>query len=53
MIKSLCISGNSEECKKQLQNFRQTGLDLPIIQFNPIGDTVESFKLFEKTFLDE
>ncbi len=53
MIKSLCISGNSEECKKQLQNFRQTGLDLPIIQFNPVGDTAKSFKLFEKTFLDE
>ena len=53
MIKSLCISGNSEECRKQLQNFRETGLDLPIIQFNPVGDTSESFKLFKKTFLDE
>jgi alkanesulfonate monooxygenase SsuD/methylene tetrahydromethanopterin reductase-like flavin-dependent oxidoreductase (luciferase family) len=53
MIKSLCISGNSEECKKQLQNFRETGIDLPIIQFNPVGDTTESFKLFEKTFLDD
>ena len=53
MLKSLCISGNSEECKKQLQDFRETGLDLPIIQFNPVGDTLESFKLFEKTFLDE
>jgi alkanesulfonate monooxygenase SsuD/methylene tetrahydromethanopterin reductase-like flavin-dependent oxidoreductase (luciferase family) len=53
MLKSLCISGNSEECKKQLQNFRETGLDLPIIQFNPVGDTLESFKLFEKTFLGE
>ena len=53
MLKSLCISGNSEECKKQLQSFRETGLDLPIIQFNPVGDTLESFKLFEKTFLDE
>ncbi len=53
MLKSLCISGNSEECKKQLQCFRDTGIDLPIIQFNPVGDTAESFKLFEKTFLDE
>jgi alkanesulfonate monooxygenase SsuD/methylene tetrahydromethanopterin reductase-like flavin-dependent oxidoreductase (luciferase family) len=53
MIKSLCISGNTEECKKQLQNFRKTGINLPIIQFNPVGDTTKSFKLFEKTFLDE
>ena len=53
MIKSLCIFGNPEECKKQLQNFRETGIDLPIIQFNPVGETSESFKLFEKTFLDE
>ena len=53
MMKSLCISGNPEECKKQLQSFRKTGIDLPIIQFNPVGDTSKSFKLFEKTFLDE
>jgi alkanesulfonate monooxygenase SsuD/methylene tetrahydromethanopterin reductase-like flavin-dependent oxidoreductase (luciferase family) len=53
MIKSLCISGNTGECKKQLQNFIKTGINLPIIQFNPVGDTTKSFKLFEKTFLDE
>jgi alkanesulfonate monooxygenase SsuD/methylene tetrahydromethanopterin reductase-like flavin-dependent oxidoreductase (luciferase family) len=53
MIKSLCISGNTGECKKQLENFRKTGINLPIIQFNPVGDTTKSFKLFEKTFLDE
>jgi len=53
MLHSLCISGNSDECKKQLQNFRETGIDLPIIQFNPVGDTSESFELLKKTFLDE
>jgi len=53
MLQSLCISGNPNECKKQLQNFRETGIDLPIIQFNPIGDVSESFKLLKKTFLDE
>jgi alkanesulfonate monooxygenase SsuD/methylene tetrahydromethanopterin reductase-like flavin-dependent oxidoreductase (luciferase family) len=53
MLQSLCISGNPDECKKQLQNFRETGIDLPIIQFNPIGDVSESFKLLKKTFLDE
>lgn len=53
MLQSLCISGNPDECKKQLQNFRETGIDLPIIQFNPIGDTSESFELMKKTFLEE
>jgi alkanesulfonate monooxygenase SsuD/methylene tetrahydromethanopterin reductase-like flavin-dependent oxidoreductase (luciferase family) len=53
MLQSLCISGNPDECKKQLQNFRETGIDLPIIQFNPIGDVSESFKLLKKTFLNE
>jgi len=53
MLQSLCISGNSDECKKQLQKFRETGIDLPIIQFNPVGDTSESFELLKKTFLDE
>jgi len=53
MLQSLCISGNPNECRKQLQNFRETGIDLPIIQFNPVGNTSESFELLKKTFLDE
>ena len=53
MLHSLCIAGNPDECKKQLQNFHETGIDLPIIQLHPVGDTSESFKLLKKTFLDE
>jgi len=53
MLQSLCIAGNSNECKEQLDNFYETGIDLPIIQFNPVGDTSESFELLKKTFLDE
>jgi len=53
MLQSLCIAGNPNECKKQLQKFCETGINLPIIQFNPVGDTSESFKLLKKTFLDE
>ena len=53
MLKELAISGTPEECKKQLDVFRQTGIDLPIIQFNPVGDTMESFGLLQETFLDE
>ncbi len=53
MLQSLCIVGTSEECKKQLQNFSETGINLPIIQFNPVGDVSESFELLKKTFLEE
>lgn len=53
MLKALVIAGTSEESKKQLEGFRNTGMSLPIIQFNPVGDVTESFKLFTKTFLDK
>ncbi|HJJ22732.1 MAG TPA: LLM class flavin-dependent oxidoreductase [Nitrosopumilus sp.] len=52
MLESLCIAGTPDECKKQFQNFCNTGVDLPIIQFNPVGDITESFELLKKTFLD-
>ena len=53
MLKSLCISGTPNEYKLQLQKFRDAGIDLPIIQFNPIGDPIESFSLLKKTFFGE
>ena len=53
MLNSLCISGSPEEAKSQLKKFRNAGIDLPIIQFNPIGNTIESFSLLKKTLLDE
>ena len=53
MLNSLSISGSPEEAKIQLEKFRNTGIDLPIIQFNPIGNTIESFSLLKKTLLDE
>ena len=53
MLQSLCISGTPEECKKQLQKFHETGINSPIIQFNPVGDVSESFELLKKTFLEE
>jgi alkanesulfonate monooxygenase SsuD/methylene tetrahydromethanopterin reductase-like flavin-dependent oxidoreductase (luciferase family) len=53
MLNSLAISGTPDECKRQLTSFVDAGIDQPILQFNPIGDTMDSFRLFEKTFLDE
>ena len=53
MLNSLCIAGSPDEAKLQLDKFRNSGVDLPIIQFNPIGDVAESFSLLKKTFLNE
>jgi len=53
MLRSLCIAGTSNDAKSQLEKFRECGINLPIIQFNPIGEPIESFSLLKKTFLDE
>ncbi len=50
MIESLTICGNPQECISQLNKFKDTGLDLPILQFNPIDDVKESFSLLTSTF---
>ena len=50
MLDDLCIAGTPDEGIKKIQEFRNIGIDLPIIQFNPIGNTKESFELLTKTF---
>ena len=53
MLDDLCIAGTPDMGLKKLNAFREIGIDLPIIQFNPIGDTRESFELLTKTFSGE
>jgi len=50
MLESLTITGTPDDCLKKLKKFQDTGLDLPIIQFNPIGDVNASFTLLTSTF---
>ena len=50
ILDDLCIAGTSDDGIKKLEAFREVGIDLPIIQFNPIGNTKESFELLTKTF---
>ena len=50
MVNDLCISGTPDDCRKKLNEFRQTGIDLPILQFNPIDDVQKSFDLLTSTF---
>ena len=52
MLESLTICGSPQECISKLNKFKDTGLDLPIIQFNPIGDVKESFSLLTSTFAE-
>ena len=53
MLDDLCIAGTSATAVKKLDAFRDVGIDLPIIQFNPIGNVKESFELLIKTFSGE
>ena len=53
MVNQLCIAGTPDECKTQLRQFRETGIDLPIIQFNPIDNVEDSFNLVTTTFSEE
>ena len=50
MIEQLCIYGTPEESIKKLNQFYKTGINLPILQFNPVGDVSESFNLLTSTF---
>jgi len=49
MLDSMTICGIPEECKKKLDRFVKSGVSLPIIQFNPIGEVTKSFKLLIST----
>ena len=53
MVSELCIAGTPDECKIQLLQFRETGIDLPIIQFNPTDNVEDSFNLVTTTFSEE
>ena len=53
MLDDLCIAGTPDNAIKKLNAFRNVGIDLPIIQFNPIDDVNESFELLTKTFSGE
>ena len=53
MVNELCIAGTQDECRTQLKQFRETGIDLPIIQFNPTDNMEDSFNLVASTFSEE
>jgi 5,10-methylenetetrahydromethanopterin reductase len=50
MLNSLVICGSSKECRESLTKFLSTGITLPILQFNPVGDSESSFREMLSTF---
>jgi len=53
MLDDLCIACAPDVAVKKLNEFRDAGISLPIIQFNPIGNVRESFEILTKTFSGE
>jgi alkanesulfonate monooxygenase SsuD/methylene tetrahydromethanopterin reductase-like flavin-dependent oxidoreductase (luciferase family) len=53
MLDSITIAGTPEECRNKLQKFMETGISLPIIQFNPVGETENSFKEVLSTLMED
>ena len=53
MLDDLCIAGTPDTANKKLDEFRNVGINLPIIQFNPIDNVRESFELLTNTFSGE
>ncbi len=45
MVHDLAVCGTPNEIKKKLSNFIRAGVNLPILQFNPVGDVRKSFNL--------
>ena len=53
MVNDLCIAGTPNDCQTKLTEFYKTGIDLPILQFNPIDNVQKSFDLLTKTFSED
>ncbi|ABK77221.1 flavin-dependent oxidoreductase [Cenarchaeum symbiosum A] len=45
MVSELAVCGTPDECRKGIERFAAAGIDLPIIQLNPVGDALESCRL--------
>lgn len=53
MVHSLSVCGTPEDIRKKIHQFIEAGIDLPILQFNPVGTVKESFDLLVKTLASD
>lgn len=49
MMNSLSACGNPDDVRRQISKFVEAGVNLPILQFNPVGKVQTSFELLVKT----
>ncbi len=50
MLEELTVSGTKEECRQALKRFVDSGITLPILQFNPVESPESSFRELLSTF---
>lgn len=50
MLDALTVCGTPDECVKKMLAFRGAGIDIPIIQFNPVGGALDSMRTVARTF---
>lgn len=50
MLEALTVCGTKEECRQALGRFVDSGVTLPILQFNPLEDAESSFRELLSTF---
>ena len=53
MVHSLSVCGTPEDIRKKIPRFIEAGINLPILQFNPVGTVKESFDLLVKTLASD
>ena len=53
MVHSLSVCGTPEDVRRKISEFIKAGIDLPILQFNPVGMVRESFDLLVKTLASD
>ncbi|SHO46672.1 Luciferase family protein [Nitrosotalea sinensis] len=53
MVNSLSACGTPDDVRKQISKFVDAGVNLPILQFNPVGNVQDSFELLVKTLRSE
>lgn len=49
MVHSLSVCGTPADICNKIHKFVEAGIDLPILQFNPVGNVKDSFNLLVKT----
>ena len=50
MLDSITICGNAEQCIQSLKKFISTGITLPILQVNPVGNPESNIREMTSTF---